>query len=74
MKLVLEQEDTDANFQVRSSPPFVSLAARLKSVVPQIHAADKGPKVFSLGTVSSNGYNSVDVSRSPPFHRPKPLH
>ncbi|KAJ8296009.1 Neutral trehalase [Rhodotorula toruloides] len=41
MKLVLEQEDTDANFQ--------------------IHAADKGPKVFSLGTVSSNGFNSVDI-------------
>ncbi|GAA5926388.1 hypothetical protein JCM1841_007002 [Sporobolomyces salmonicolor] len=41
MKLVLEQEDTDANFQ--------------------IHAADKGPKVFSLGTASSNGYNSFDI-------------
>ncbi|GAA6000499.1 hypothetical protein JCM10207_008040 [Rhodosporidiobolus poonsookiae] len=41
MKLVLEQEDTDANFQ--------------------IHAADKGPKVFSLGTVGSNGYNSFDI-------------
>ncbi|BGP38412.1 alpha,alpha-trehalase nth1 [Rhodotorula kratochvilovae] len=41
MKLVLEQEDTDANFQ--------------------IHAADKGPKVFSLGTAGSNGYNSFDI-------------
>ncbi|BGP14321.1 hypothetical protein JCM10213_004448 [Rhodosporidiobolus nylandii] len=41
MKLVLEQEDTDENFQ--------------------IHAADKGPKVFSLGTASSNGYNSFDI-------------
>ncbi|GAA5887318.1 hypothetical protein JCM6882_002490 [Rhodosporidiobolus microsporus] len=27
----------------------------------QIHAADKGPKVFSLGTVGSNGYNSFDI-------------
>ncbi|GAA6034834.1 hypothetical protein JCM8097_009323 [Rhodosporidiobolus ruineniae] len=41
MKLVLEQEDTDANFQ--------------------IHAADKGPKVFSLGTAGSNGYNTFDI-------------
>lgn len=50
MKLVLEQEDTDANFQ--------------------IHAADKGPKVFSLGTASSNGYNSFDVRRLPPSRTP----
>ncbi|CEQ41828.1 SPOSA6832_03585, partial [Sporobolomyces salmonicolor] len=51
MKLVLEQEDTDANFQVRAHP------------LPEllIHAADKGPKVFSLGTASSNGYNSFDI-------------
>lgn len=28
----------------------------------QIAATDKGPKVFSLGTASSNGYNSFDVS------------
>ncbi|KAI5477104.1 alpha,alpha-trehalase, glycoside hydrolase family 37 protein [Pseudohyphozyma bogoriensis] len=41
MKLVLELEDTDGNFQ--------------------IHNTDKGPKVFSLGTASSNGYNSFDI-------------
>ncbi|ORY88799.1 glycoside hydrolase family 37 protein [Leucosporidium creatinivorum] len=41
MKLVLEQEDTDGNFQIA--------------------ATDKGPKVFSLGTASSNGYNSFDI-------------
>ena len=29
----------------------------------QIHSTDKGPKVFSLGTASSNGHNSFDVSR-----------
>ncbi|KAM0754949.1 trehalase-domain-containing protein [Meredithblackwellia eburnea MCA 4105] len=41
MKLVLAQEDTDANFQIA--------------------ATDKGPKVLSLGTASSNGYNSFDI-------------
>ena len=28
----------------------------------QIHSTDKGPKVFALGTASSNGHNSFDVS------------
>ncbi|SCV67679.1 BQ2448_5290 [Microbotryum intermedium] len=41
MKLVLEQEDTDGNFQIA--------------------ATDKGPKVFALGTASSNGYNSFEI-------------
>ena len=44
MKLVLEREDTDGNFQIA--------------------ATDTGPKVFSLGTASSNGYKSFEV-RSP---------
>lgn len=62
MKLVLEQEDTDGNFQVSSG-----LRRMLKNTAdvlptPQIAATDKGPKVFSLGTASSNGYNSFDVS------------
>mgnify|MGYP001604257148 CR=1 FL=1 len=30
----------------------------------QIAATDKGPKVLSLGTAGSNGYNSFDVSIS----------
>ncbi|SGY16567.1 BQ5605_C012g06911 [Microbotryum silenes-dioicae] len=41
IKLVLEQEDTDGNFQIA--------------------ATDKGPKVFTLGTASSNGYNSCEI-------------
>lgn len=41
MKLVLEQEDTDGNFQIA--------------------ATDKGPKVFSLGTASSNSFNSFEI-------------
>lgn len=41
MRLVLEQEDTDGNFQ--------------------ISITDSGPKVLSLGTVTSNGYKGVDV-------------
>ena len=30
----------------------------------QIHITDSGPKVFALGTVGSNGYRTVDVSRA----------
>jgi alpha,alpha-trehalase len=36
----------------------------------QIHSTDKGPKVFSLGTASSNGHNSFDVSRLPSIPNP----
>jgi alpha,alpha-trehalase len=62
MKLVLEQEDTDGNFQVsrRLKPILKNVADALPC--SQIAATDKGPKVFSLGTASSNGYNSFDVS------------
>lgn len=42
MRLVLEQEDTDGNFQIA--------------------VTDSGPKVLALGTVTSNGYRSFDVS------------
>lgn len=44
MRLILEQEDTDGNFQ--------------------ISVTDTGPKVMALGTLSSNGYRSFDVSSS----------
>jgi len=42
MRLILEQEDTDGNFQ--------------------ISVTDTGPKVMALGTLTSNGYRSFDVS------------
>jgi alpha,alpha-trehalase len=44
MRIVLEQEDTDGNFQ--------------------ISVTDSGPKVLALGTTTSNGYRSFDVSLS----------
>lgn len=67
MKLVLEQEDTDANFQVSrgalcSGRDICFADSDAHPHIAQIHAADKGPKVFSLGTAGSNGYNSFDVS------------
>lgn len=42
MRIVLDQEDTDGNFQ--------------------ISITDSGPKVFSLGTETSNGYRHFEVS------------
>ncbi|GAA5828689.1 hypothetical protein JCM3766R1_003790 [Sporobolomyces carnicolor] len=54
---------------VRSRKFLVDVEETMKLVLEQedtdgkfqIHAADKGPKVFSLGTVGSNGYNSFDI-------------
>ncbi|SCZ93579.1 BZ3500_MvSof-1268-A1-R1_Chr6-3g08751 [Microbotryum saponariae] len=69
MKLVLEQEDTDGNFQV-SRRNLMHLTKRPESLTrlieadsrrQQIAATDKGPKVFTLGTASSNGYNSCEA-------------
>lgn len=41
MRMILEQEDTDGNFQ--------------------ISITDSGPKVFNLGTATSNGYKGFDI-------------
>ena len=56
LRIVLQQEDTDGDFQVSRMSFRWNRNDRF-----QISVTDSGPKLITLGTATSNGYKTFDI-------------